>query len=110
MSALDRFLHVEAVSGIVLLIAAAVALVWANSPASASYDTLWHAPLTIGIGGFVVAQPLEFWINDGLMTIFFLVVGLEIRREMHEGTLASLRAAALPLAAALGGVLAPALI
>jgi NhaA family Na+:H+ antiporter len=110
LSAFDRFLHVEAVSGIVLLIAAAVALVWANSPAASSYHSLWHTPLSVALGGFAIAQPLEFWINDGLMTIFFLVVGLEIRREMHEGTLASVRVAALPLAAAMGGVVVPALI
>lgn len=110
LSTLDRFLHVEAVSGIVLLVAAAIALVWANSPASHSYHALWHAPLTFGFGGVVIAKPLEFWINDGLMTIFFLVVGLEIRREMHEGTLATLPAAALPLAAAIGGVIVPALL
>lgn len=110
ISAIERFLHVEAVSGIVLLAAAATALIWANSPASVSYQRLWHAPLTFGFGGLVVSKPLEFWINDGLMTIFFLVVGLEIRREMHEGALSRVRQAALPLAAALGGVLVPALI
>jgi len=110
LSTLDRFLHVEAVSGIVLLIAAAIALAWANSPASDSYHAFRHAPLSIGLGRFLLAQPLEFWINDGLMTIFFLVVGLEIRREMHEGALSNRHAAALPLAAALGGVIVPALL
>jgi Na+:H+ antiporter, NhaA family len=108
--ALDRFLHVEAVSGIVLLVAAAAALLWANSPQAASYDHLWHLPLTIGVGDFVLSQSLHFIINDGLMTIFFLVVGMEIRREIHEGALSNLRLATLPLAAALGGVVAPALI
>lgn len=108
--AFERFLHIEAVSGIVLLIAAATALLWANSPYADSYANLWHAPLTLGAGPWVIAQPLHFWINDGLMTVFFLVVGLEIRREIHEGTLASIRVALLPLAAALGGVLVPALI
>jgi Na+:H+ antiporter, NhaA family len=106
--ALDRFLQVEAISGIVLLVAACIALGWANSPWAASYDSFWHAPLTFGAGAWVIAQPLHFWINDGLMAIFFLVVGLEIRRELHEGALASLQQAALPLAAALGGVLVPA--
>jgi Na+:H+ antiporter, NhaA family len=109
-TALDRFLHVEAVSGVVLLIVAATALVWANSPAAESYDRLWHAPLSFALGGFVISQPLHFWINDGLMTIFFLVVGMEIRREIHAGALATPQLAALPLAAALGGVAAPALI
>ncbi len=108
--ALERFLHVEAASGIVLLIAAALALVWANSPAADRYHALWHLPLTLGIGEWIHVQSLHFWINDGLMTVFFLVVGMEIRREMHDGALSNLRLAALPIAAALGGVVAPALI
>jgi NhaA family Na+:H+ antiporter len=110
LTAIERFLHVEAVGGIVLLIAAAAALIWANSPAHESYQHFWHAPLTLGLGGYVLNQPLHFWINDGLMTIFFLLVGLEIRREIHEGALCTMRLAALPLAAATGGVLVPALI
>ncbi|WP_332747608.1 Na+/H+ antiporter NhaA [Hydrogenophaga sp.] len=109
-STLDRFLHIEAVSGIVLLLAAATALIWANSPAAAGYHALWHAPVSIGLGSHVFSQSLHFWINDALMAVFFLVVGMEIRREIHEGALASLQLAALPLAAALGGVLVPALI
>lgn len=108
--ALERFLHVEAVSGIVLLVAAAAALIWANSPAAESYDHLWHLPLTIGIGELVFSQSLHFVINEALMTVFFLVVGMEIRREIHEGALASVPLAALPLAAALGGVAVPAII
>ncbi|BBH45669.1 Na+/H+ antiporter NhaA [Pseudomonas sp. KU43P] len=107
---LERFLHIEAVSGIVLLIAAVAALIWANSPAAASYDALWHAPVTFGVGSLVFSQSLHFWVNDGLMTIFFLVVGMEIRREIHEGALSSLRQATLPMAAAVGGVAVPALI
>lgn len=109
-NALERFLHVEAVSGLVLLAAAAAALLWANSAVGESYGHFWHAPLTFGLGGYVISQPLHFWINEGLMTIFFLVVGLEIRREIYEGALANLRLATLPLAAALGGVAIPALI
>ena len=92
---LNRFLHIEAASSIVLLIAALAALVWANTPAAASYEALWHTPL-------------HFWVNEGLMTVFFLVVGMEIRREMREGVLASREAAVLPLAAAACGVLVPA--
>lgn len=106
----ERFLHIEAVSGIVLVIAAVIALVWANSPYAASYEALWHTPLSIGLGKFVFSQSLHFWINDALMTVFFLVVGMEIRREMHEGALSDLRQAALPVGAAIGGVIAPALI
>jgi NhaA family Na+:H+ antiporter len=107
---LERFLHVEAVSGIVLLLAAAAALIWANSPLSHSYHVTWHAPLSFGLGDLVVARPVHFWINDALMTVFFLVVGMEIRREMHEGALSNPRQALLPIAAALGGVAVPALI
>lgn len=106
----ERFLHIEAVSGIVLVAAAVIALLWANSPYAASYDALWHAPLSVGIGSYVFSQSLHFWIDDALMTVFFLVVGMEIRREMHEGALSDLRQAALPVGAAIGGVVAPALI
>jgi len=107
---LERFLHVEASSGLVLLGAALVALVWANSPWEASYDALWHTPITFGAGRFTSSQPFHFWINDGLMTVFFFVVGLEIRREVHDGELSGLKRAALPIVAALGGMIAPALI
>ncbi|MGK3963825.1 Na+/H+ antiporter NhaA [Sorangium sp. So ce118] len=107
---LDRFLHVEAASGIVLLIASVVALAWANSPWGGAYEHLWHVPITIGAGSLVFTQSLHFWINEGLMTIFFFVVGLEIRREIHEGELSDLKRAALPVAAAAGGMIAPALL
>ena len=110
LSSLDRFLHVEAASGLVLLGAAVLALLWANSPFAGSYQQLWHTPFTIALGSLIVAQPLHFWVNDGLMTVFFLVVGLELRREMHEGALSSLPLATLPVAAALGGIVVPALI
>jgi NhaA family Na+:H+ antiporter len=93
---LEKFLHVEAVSGVVLLIAAAAALVWANSPIAQSYHAVWHAPLLFGIGDRVIAQPVHFWINDALMTVFFLVVGMEIRREIYEGALSNPRQALLP--------------
>jgi NhaA family Na+:H+ antiporter len=107
---LDRFLHIEAVSGIILLAAAAIALIWANSPLAGSYHALWHLPLSIGLGSLSFSQSLHFWINDGLMTIFFLVVGMEIRREMHEGALRDMRQASMPIVAALGGVIAPAIV
>lgn len=110
LATLERFLHVEAVSGIVLLVAAAVALIWANSPFAQSYHDLWHLPLSIGLGTFVYAQSLHFWVNDALMTVFFLVVGMEIRREIHEGALSKLDQAILPVVAAGGGVIVPALI
>jgi NhaA family Na+:H+ antiporter len=106
----QRFLAVEAASGLVLVAATAAALVWANSAWSDSYHQLWHLPIGVQAGAFTFVQPLHFWINDGLMTIFFFVVGLEIRREIHEGQLSEWRRAALPLAAALGGMLIPAAI
>ena len=110
LSTFYRFLHVEAVSGAVLLVAAAAALIWANSPFAHSYHDFWNLPLTIGVGEHVFSRPLHFWVNDALMTIFFLVVGMEIRREAHEGALSSFDQAILPLVAATGGVIVPALI
>lgn len=110
VATLERFLHIEAVSGVVLLIAAAVALIWANSSFAHSYHDLWHLPFSVGLGGFAFSQSLHFWINDALMTVFFLVVGMEIRREIHEGALSKLDQAILPVAAAAGGVIVPALI
>jgi NhaA family Na+:H+ antiporter len=107
---LEQFLRVQASSGILLLIMAISAMLWANSPWQESYHHLWHTPITLGLGDFVFRQDLHFWINDGLMVIFFFVVGLEIRREMHHGELSDLRRAALPIAAAVGGMLAPAFI
>ncbi|HSL72076.1 MAG TPA: Na+/H+ antiporter NhaA, partial [Longimicrobiales bacterium] len=106
----ERFLAIEAASGIVLLVCAAVALAWANSPWRDSYYALWHVPLGLRLGPFAFERDLHFWINDGVMTIFFFVVGLEIRREIHRGELSELRRAALPLAAAVGGMLVPALL
>lgn len=106
----ERFIAIEASSGIVLLVSAIVALAWANSPWKGSYAALWHTPIGVHLGGFRFERDLHFWINDGLMTIFFFVVGLEIRREIHQGELSELRRAALPLVAALGGMLVPAAI
>lgn len=110
LTTIERFMHVEALSGVVLLVAAAAAFIWANSGAAGSYDALWNAPLSVGFGDWHYSQPLHFWINDAVMTLFFLVVGMEIRREMHSGALTSVRQAALPIAAAIGGVTVPALI
>ena len=107
---IESFLHVEASSGILLLLAAAVALVWANSGWSESYSRLWHTPLTIGLGGWSMQKDLHFWINEFLMTVFFLLAGLEIKRELVNGALSDARRAALPLAAAVGGMVVPAAI
>ncbi|MBM4783400.1 MAG: Na+/H+ antiporter NhaA [Archangiaceae bacterium] len=106
---LERFLRIEAASGILLLMAAALALGWANSPWSEAYGHLWHTPVGLRFGDFAIERSLEWIVNDGLMVIFFFVVGLEIRRELHHGELSELRRAALPLAAALGGMIVPAL-
>ena len=96
-------------SGLVLLAAAAIALACANSPLSDAYESLWQRRLSFGVP-FLPAYDLRFWVNEGLMTIFFLLVGLEIRREIHDGTLSDPRVATLPLIAAAGGVLVPALL
>jgi NhaA family Na+:H+ antiporter len=85
-----------------------VAIAWANSRWSGSYFHLWHTDPTFGLASSLLSRPLHFWINDGLMALFFLLVGLEIKREMLVGELASFRKAALPIAAALGGMIVPA--
>jgi NhaA family Na+:H+ antiporter len=108
LSPVERFLSVEASSGILLLAAAVVALIWANSPWRSAYDSLVHTPIGFRLGGLAFQRNLEFCVNDGLMVVFFFVVGLEIKRELYAGELSSLRAAALPALAALGGMLAPA--
>ena len=107
---LERFLQIEAASGILLLAFAAVAMAWANSPWAAGYFRLWQTPIGLRFDGSVFERPLSWFVNDGLMAIFFFVVGLEIRREMHHGELSEWRRAALPAVAALGGMVAPALI
>jgi NhaA family Na+:H+ antiporter len=107
---IDRYLHVEAAGGVVLLVAAAAALLWANSPWGDGSDNLWHTHLAIGIGDWRFDETLHFWVNELLMTVFFLVVGLEIKREIVEGALSDIRRATLPIAAAIGGMLVPALI
>lgn len=105
-----EFIGVEALSGLALLLAAALALLWANSPWAAHYFALWNFVPVPGLTAHARPVPLSMWINDGLMSLFFFVVGLEIRREMHNGALCNARLASLPLLAALGGVTAPALI
>lgn len=107
---LERFLHIEAASGILLLVAAAAALVWVHSPWASLYSDLWQMRLGITMGSFVFERTLEWYVNDVLMVIFFFVVGLEIRREIHRGELSEWRRASLPVVAALGGMIFPALI
>jgi NhaA family Na+:H+ antiporter len=100
----------EAFESLLLLLATIVALLWANSPWVDAYEHLWASSITVGVSGFSLSEPLHFWVNEALMAIFFLTVGLEIRGEFLEGDLRSLKMAALPLAAALGGVVMPAVI
>ena len=107
---LRDFLHTEAAGGAALLLAAVVALIWANSPWQDGVRELWPTRLAIDIGGHGIDLDLQDWINDGLMAIFFFVVGLEIKRELVEGELRDPRRAALPAIAAAGGMLVPALI
>ena len=104
----QEFAHAQASSGIVLLACVIVAIVWANSPFGSSYYDLWHLHVAVRFGDFVFDKPLEYWINDGLMVIFFFVVGLEIKREVIAGELASPRKAMLPIMAAIGGMVVPA--
>ncbi len=107
---LAQFLHVEAAGGVLLALAAAVAMVWANSPWRDGYEALWATPVDISVGSFHFAADLHDVVNDGLMAIFFFVVGLEIKREWTVGELRDRRQAALPAIAALGGMVVPALI
>lgn len=110
LSALRDFLKLETASGIVLVAAAVVAMVVANSPLSGFYASLIDIPVEIRIGDFEIAKPLLLWINDGLMAVFFLLIGLELKRELVEGQLSDLRRIALPAFGALGGMAVPALI
>ena len=105
-----RFVATEAAGGICLLVAAMVALAWANSPWGSSYDTFWSTDATVGVGRWSLALDLRHWVNDGLMAIFFFVAGLEIKRELVTGQLAARRDAALPVVAAIGGMAVPALL
>lgn len=104
-----RFAKMEAASGIILLAGMSAALVWANSPWAESYYAIWNTPVTLGFGQLALTETRHEWINDGLMAIFFFLVGLEIKREVLIGELSSLRQAAFPLIAAIGGAILPAL-
>ena len=105
-----RFFATEAASGVVLLACTVVALAWANSRWAPAYFGLWQTKLTVGTAAFGISKDLLHWVNDGLMAVFFFVVGLEIKREVLVGELSSPKGAALPLAGALGGMVVPAAI
>ena len=108
--ALKTFLKQESAAGIILMIAAALAIVVANSPAAGLYTDWLAVPVVAGIGNAVIDKPLLLWINDGLMAVFFFLVGLEVKREILTGQLSSWKKASLPLIAAIGGMAIPALV
>ena len=107
---IENFLAKEAYSGLFLFFAALIAIIWANSPWSSSYFELWNIPIGFEIGEHIIDMDLGHLINDGLMALFFLLIGLEIKRELMVGELSSLRKAAFPIVAALGGIIVPVLL
>lgn len=108
VKAIQDFLKLEAASGIILMIAAVVAIILANSPLSSYYDLLLNIPIVVAVGSFEIAKPMLLWINDGLMALFFFLVGLELKREFLEGDLSQPGQIALPAVGAIGGMLIPA--
>lgn len=105
-----EFFRLEAAAGLLLMMAAALALVVANSPLGNGYAELLDLPLEVKLGAVALTKPILLWINDGLMAVFFFLVGMELKRELMEGHLSSWQGASLPAFAALGGMLAPAAI
>jgi len=110
LAPLRAFTDHSASGGVLLILATLVALVWVNSPWAAGYDRLWHTELGFSFGDLSLVRDLHFWVNDALMALFFLVIGLEIKREVLVGELDTVRRAILPVVAAVGGALVPALI
>lgn len=109
LRALER--HASVVGGVLMLLAAGAALAVANSPAADAFARFWQVPVTLGIGEtLALTEPIEAWVNEGLLTLLFLLVGLELKRELARGSLSDLRSAAFPVSAALGGVIVPAAI
>lgn len=109
-AAFQQFIAKEAFGGILLFFAAILAVIIANSPWSQGYYDLWHLPLSVALGNLTISMPLTYWIDDGLMSLFFLMVGLEIKRELLIGELSSIQKASFPIVAAIGGMAIPALI
>jgi len=105
-----RFMKLESAGGILLMMAAVLAMIAANTPLSVYYDQLIDLPVAVSVGSFEIAKPLLLWINDGLMAVFFFLIGLELKRELVEGELADPSAIVLPAVGAVGGMLAPALL
>jgi NhaA family Na+:H+ antiporter len=109
-SRLQEWIHHESFGGICLMASAALALIFANSPLSGIYNYLLETPVVMGIGNFILNKPLILWVNDGLMAIFFLLVGLELKREFLSGNLSNIKTISLPILGAIGGMAVPALI
>ncbi|MEN8928837.1 MAG: Na+/H+ antiporter NhaA [Flavobacteriales bacterium] len=107
ISPFQKFVKIESFSGILLFSATILAMIWANSPLAESYTDLWNFKIGISSEGFELKKPLILWINDGLMAIFFLLIGLEIKRELLIGELNTIKKATFPLFAAIGGMFAP---
>ena len=107
LTPLDEFIHRQTTSGILLMLCAIVALYVANSQWSEAYHHLLDMPFTIGMQGFQLSKSLHHWINDGLMAVFFFVIGLELKREILVGELTDPKQAMLPILAAIGGMLIP---
>lgn len=110
ISRIQNFMKLESSAGILLILAALAALVASNSFLLDHYKGLLQTPVSVQVGGLEIAKPLILWINDGLMAIFFLLIGLEIKREVLQGELSSLDKAALPIVAAIGGMAVPAMV
>ncbi|ANO50855.1 Na+/H+ antiporter NhaA [Woeseia oceani] len=108
LSALREFMQLESASGLLLLAAAALAMLIANSPLTALYDSLLSTTVAVQVGALIINKPLLLWINDGLMAVFFFLIGLEIKREVMEGELSSVSQVVLPAMGAFGGMLVPA--
>jgi NhaA family Na+:H+ antiporter len=106
----SKFIHLEYTSGIILFISITIAIIWANSRWLYLYHHIWEINFSIGFDGYVLSHPIHTWINDGLMAFFFFVIGLELKREFMDGELSTINKAILPMSAALGGMLVPALI
>lgn len=109
LESFNAFFKMEAAGGLALMVCTIAAMVWANSPLSETYQSFWATKLTVGIGGFILSKPLLLWINDGLMAIFFFLVGLEIKRELMVGGLSTPSQTIMPVAAAVGGMVVPAI-
>ena len=106
----DTFLKDESIGGKLILVAALLSLIVVNSPLRDEFNHFWHLPFTVGLGSWDLTLDLRHWVNEGLMAFFFLVVGLEIKRELVKGELKNKKTAILPIGAAIGGMIFPAVI